>query len=629
MKKKDLLFSILSFVVPFYVYCYTLCPTVSVTADAGEFPTFAFISGFAHPPGYPLFTLILKLFLKIPFANPALKANLAVAFIAAASLPFFYLICRNLLNHSLTAFVTTLNLAFTKIYWRNALVSEVFSLLAFFIITTFLFYQLWLKTREKRYLYLFIFFSGFGLAHHQILLVTLILLFIDYCFTKNRPPVSLHDLVIILPLGVIGFFPYIYIYNLVQNSWPLMNWENPRTLTGIFRLITRSSYGTFILTAQAQKIDFLNQMKGIGRIYLNSFQPVSSFLIIIGCWLSLKMNRRFFFYSLVVFLLMGVLFAYSSGMPLNQPMEIPYLERFQIIPTIFLSLVIGFALIRLVVLKPKLEMIILLVPVFLLGVNFKAVSQRNNYFGENLASDLVWQIPPKSIFIVEGDPIINVLFYHRYVLGQNKEIAFVLGNLLANKPNWYHEEIKTFYPDLILPAQYQNGQQYLNEFLSANSKEREVFIYFPGLESTLGLDLPKEPHGLIWRYLSANAQPSSITEMGIELQAATTSLKNLISPRQYPYDWTENVLTRLYADLYIYLAEMNHEYLNLSESYYQKAMVISPNYFLPKLELADDYEMFGETDKAVKFWQEALKCDLNPITAQNILEKIQKYQTKK
>jgi len=79
MKKNELFLLTLSFLIPFYIYCYTLCPTISVYADAAEFPTQAFISGFGHPPGFPLFILIIKLFQLLPFGNPALKANLAAA----------------------------------------------------------------------------------------------------------------------------------------------------------------------------------------------------------------------------------------------------------------------------------------------------------------------------------------------------------------------------------------------------------------------------------------------------------------------------------------------------------------------------------------------------------------------
>jgi hypothetical protein len=43
--------ALLAFAVSFSLYLYTVCPTISLYADAGEFPTMAFVSGFGHPPG--------------------------------------------------------------------------------------------------------------------------------------------------------------------------------------------------------------------------------------------------------------------------------------------------------------------------------------------------------------------------------------------------------------------------------------------------------------------------------------------------------------------------------------------------------------------------------------------------
>jgi hypothetical protein len=54
--------------------------------DTGEFVTVAFDGGVAHPPGYPLYILWLRLFSWIPASSPAHAASIATALAATLSL---------------------------------------------------------------------------------------------------------------------------------------------------------------------------------------------------------------------------------------------------------------------------------------------------------------------------------------------------------------------------------------------------------------------------------------------------------------------------------------------------------------------------------------------------------------
>src|SRR5207248_4772115 len=62
----------------FPVYLRTLAPTV-VGGDTPELITVAYTMGVAHPPGYPLFTMLAKLFTLFPFGTVAWRVNLLSA----------------------------------------------------------------------------------------------------------------------------------------------------------------------------------------------------------------------------------------------------------------------------------------------------------------------------------------------------------------------------------------------------------------------------------------------------------------------------------------------------------------------------------------------------------------------
>jgi hypothetical protein len=58
---KDKIIGLSIFVSCLTVYIFTLAPTIFF-GDSGEFVTAAYNLGIVHPPGYPLYTLIGKLF---------------------------------------------------------------------------------------------------------------------------------------------------------------------------------------------------------------------------------------------------------------------------------------------------------------------------------------------------------------------------------------------------------------------------------------------------------------------------------------------------------------------------------------------------------------------------------------
>jgi len=73
----------------FILYLVTCSPTVNFT-DSGELITVAWTGGIAHPPGYPLYTLLGIAFVHLPFGDPAWRMNILSALFAAAAVGLFY-----------------------------------------------------------------------------------------------------------------------------------------------------------------------------------------------------------------------------------------------------------------------------------------------------------------------------------------------------------------------------------------------------------------------------------------------------------------------------------------------------------------------------------------------------------
>ncbi|MDE2706664.1 MAG: DUF2723 domain-containing protein, partial [Gemmatimonadota bacterium] len=112
----------------FAVYGMTLCPTVYVEGS-GELIGAAYKLGTAHPTGYPLFCLSSRLLaLALPWVSPAVAINAASALFAAICCGALAgLLCGRGVQ-PVVALATALALAFSRTFWSQAVIAEVYGL---------------------------------------------------------------------------------------------------------------------------------------------------------------------------------------------------------------------------------------------------------------------------------------------------------------------------------------------------------------------------------------------------------------------------------------------------------------------------------------------------------------------
>ncbi|MBI3559147.1 DUF2723 domain-containing protein, partial [Candidatus Gottesmanbacteria bacterium] len=161
------------------LYIFTLAPSVPPQGDAGELITVAYTLGIAHPPGYPLFTLIAHLFTYLPFNNVAWRVNLFSAVSSAATLVFVYLIIKKITKNNLAAIGTAAILGLSQTFWLYSLVTEVFALNNLFVVII-----IYLALQKRFSLLFFVF--GLSLSnHHTIILILPALIYFLYSERKR------------------------------------------------------------------------------------------------------------------------------------------------------------------------------------------------------------------------------------------------------------------------------------------------------------------------------------------------------------------------------------------------------------------------------------------------------------
>ncbi len=617
-----------SFLIPFVIYLYTLCPTISVHADAAELATVVLAKGIAHPPGYPLFTILAMPFSFLPFGEPAWRVNLASAFFASLTCLAIYLFLERLTKNKPVALAGALTLAFSRFFWHNALISEVFTLNIFLTGLLLLIFQIWREKKEKQWLFLFLLTAGLGLTNHQTIIFIYPLFFIWFLIEKGWRNLKWLDYLLALVIFLVGFSPYFYVV-FAAKTHPFLNWENSQTLNGFIRLFTRATYGSLSISAASiAKIALIDRFLGLARLYLVNFS-LGLIPVILGIYWGIKKQRAWLVFVLSAFLITGPLFILYTGLNTGSPDFLFIVERFLIFPTLFLAILasFGFAWSVGFIKKERLSWLLLVFPLGMLFLNFNQVNQRNNHFGRYLAEDLFRTVPPKSILLIEGDAKVGVAFYYQRVLGERKDVKIIVANFLVSNEDWYRQQIKQNFPEIFLPEKLESRQEFMDEFITINSQKFPVISAMRMLRQEIGVKTETETIGLTENFL---VEPRKIiaAEAEKEIDKNLADYQNLIHKKDYQFGSVESILLKEYAYPYVRLANgyFGHGLLDEAERLYWKALEVAPHNYYTYADLGDIYATHGQREKAVEYWQKFVGANPYYPRTDEVREKIEKMK---
>ncbi len=156
--------ALIVFIGTLFLYMRTLAPSVAtIFDDSLEFQLVCYQSGIAHPTGYPLYTMLGKLFTLLPLGDVAYRVNLMSAVWGAVAAVLVYLLVWRLTRRILPAIGAAACLAVAPIFWSQAVIAEVYTLNAVFLAGA-----LWLITRkEPRRAMPLAAWYGLSLTHHR------------------------------------------------------------------------------------------------------------------------------------------------------------------------------------------------------------------------------------------------------------------------------------------------------------------------------------------------------------------------------------------------------------------------------------------------------------------------------
>ena len=542
------------------IYMRTLAPDVA-GGDSGELVTVAHTLGVAHPPGYPLYTLLAKLFTLLPLGTIAWRVNLFSAVCGAGAAAVLFLATARW-SGSLWAGLASASLfAFSPRVWPHAVTAEVFALNNFFLAgLVYLTVRFWQDgagiegSRAAQACFLF-FWIGLGLSNHLTLVfyaVPAALFVLIHAGSEMWRP---RRLAMFAVCGLAGLLPYAYL-PIASARVPLMSWGDQTTLHGFLDHLLRREYGTFRLGVQEQGPGgFL--MQRLGLYASGSFADlfwVGPLLAVAGVSLALRQRSRALAWCWAgAFLFFLIVFNTLANGSLEPGVSRFVEGRFWQQPHLLLCVFVGLGLAGLAMRLGSRGRRALPVAAVALAIAQPAIHFREqDKSGQTEIRDVLKAIldsqPERSLLLETGDYTFHGLRYMQIVEGYRTDIR-VLDQMLLGY-TWHQRLATKYFPDVtfpgsrMLPRIERAGDYGMKTLFDANDERFPIYVCDVSLWEDARAAYTPWPSGLVDRILPNPNEPAP--SEWIESARSSFGRVNIEALRRHPADSWEQVALKYY-----------------------------------------------------------------------------------
>ncbi|XP_027968009.1 transmembrane protein 260 isoform X3 [Eumetopias jubatus] len=414
------------------VFTLTLPPSVP-GGDSGELITAAHELGVAHPPGYPLFTLVAKLaIILFPFGSVAYRVNLLCGLFGAVAASLLFFTVFRLSGSHAGGILAAGVFSFSRLTWQWSIAAEVFSLNNLFVgllmALTVHFEEAATAKERSKIAKIGAFCCGLSLCNQ-------------------------HTIV----LYVLCIIPWI-LFRLLKE-----------------KIVFYSSQVTSMRTQLSLNIQALAVWANICLARKNRQNPSLVWLF----------TGMFCTYSLF--------FAWRANLDISKPLFMGVVERFWMQSNAVVAVLAGLGLATLAsesnrVLNTSglqcLEWLsAALFIIYQIYSNFSICDQRTNYVIDKFAKNLLASMPRDAIILLRGDLPGNSLRYMHYCEGLRPDISLVDQEMMTYE--WYLPKMAKHLPGVSFPGDRWNPVEgilpsgmvtfNLYHFLEIN-KQKKTFV---------------------------------------------------------------------------------------------------------------------------------------------------------
>jgi len=593
-------------ILVFVIYLYTSYPTIPPYRDSGDLITAGYTLGIPHPPGYPLYSVLGKIFsVIIPYGNIAYRLNLMSVFFSIFT-GIIIILMFSSSNEFLTGIIVASVYIFSKSVWSLSHVSEMYTISTFFVALIFFVLIKFNISIQIKYLYLVSFLSGLSTGAHPTVILIIPGLFL-WLFYEYKYKLTTKYLLVIILAFLIGFSIYLYL-PLRSVAEPVLDSGNPQTFTNFIRVITRADYGGLKLHPEESKFvwDFksvYDQILLFIKALIEQFTIPGFIMGLCGIYFLWKQKKL----TLVVlgFIITGPGFFILANLPVDKKTTLPILEPNMVLPGLLFVMLIGFLFNG--VYKTKIYGLCAIFGIGLSGYllinNFNIENRRDHFFAYDYGKNLLRTINYDSILYDTDDATTFIIMYIKYCEKKRDDIKLVT----YFRTRWGYENLKKLYPKILPDKNIGSAQELINTIFEYNLQKR--FIY-----TDISTKVPQNYIPL------SNGLMYLITKTKMMLEPRANYFKLYIYRGEYNTSkYTDFFTQRIF---YYYSSAFNNlglEYFNSgqiekSKYCYQTAISIDP--YLPEAynNLGTLVFRIKQYDTAIKYFYLALELKPNDIT---------------
>jgi hypothetical protein len=530
------------------VYGLTL-PNSVTGGDSGELICAASDLGVAHPPGYPLWTMLAHLFTLIPHGSLAWRASLFSAVCGAGAAG---LLCRTTQIWTGQWWVGLLAgglFAFSPLTWTWSIQAEVFALNNLLLAAL-----LWAAAGfgavgAASYARLAGLAAGLALANHHTSVFVIGPLAAWFCWRLYRPQDDqprAPRLRLAFEAGAmtaLGLLCYLYLPLAGKFSHGLI-WGEPSTWHGFLTHLLRREYGTFQLAAGTTATEV-----SLPLLLERYFATAASRLMIIGLPLALiglawsifnrgspRVSRSLGIAVAAVLCLYLVGFQSLVNLSPADPLLAGVLARFWMLPDLLLALLAGLGIAAIAAKWPAVQRAAAGLSVAIVlaqaGTHWREQSKHSAVvasYGRAILSELT----PDAILLVRGDLPSNAVRYVQRAEGFRPDVIVLDQEMLTR--GWYVAQMARRHPRVVFPGTHYDPAApdgfSLASFVSANPAPKAIWLYpepKPGDPSVAQLTI--RPEGLDQSVHGAGAQPPDLEAWDRNSTAVLKQLEAQFAP---------------------------------------------------------------------------------------------------
>jgi hypothetical protein len=551
-----LLFAWVVFLIALILYGWTLAPTVTLV-DSGELIVVARFLGVAHPPGFPLWTMLAHVATLMPWGDIASRVNFASAFFGALAAGTATLVVAELgivasyiasskrlvaqrnLRHEkrkrsndpaeeskrdssmqrllilVPAIGVGLLLTFSRTLWSYSTIAEVYSLNTLLILLILFLMIRWRRciladrrgasagatapiTRHDIFLYIaaVVFGLALGVHHVTVALILPALAVIVYRTEGLRFFRSTR----LLYAGIVSVAALVAVYAylpLAASREPIISWGSPRSLQEIWWHVTGRQYQVFFVSSlQEMGEQFLEFGRMVFREFGFPWIPAALFLAITGFVELFKRDRTTFWFLLLIFV---PDLLYSISYSIAEDKDAYYLPAF-----VSLAIAAGFGvrwLIGKILSKsqttPRVYLLAAL-PVFVTAAialtgNWPFNNRRHFFIASDYVKNIFSTIQPNGLLLTSDWQVASPMLYAQEVEGRRRDVKVV--DVKLTRRLWYFDYLKRAYPDMIERSRNQVDAFVAN--LTEWERDPEKFARDPALTRKINDSFQEMYHAIV------------------------------------------------------------------------------------------------------------------------------------